>query len=149
MSTGSIQSPSKTITRFYETYALFLTLTNGSGGDLVSGQEVYISANNAVSKRTLGTQFPIGTVTVGKKPDIATVAVATVFQRDILGIANGGTLNAGSFVRQNGTVTATGQPQYVACAAGDYAMGIVLSGGTAGSEVRVGVLRSPFQLPAA
>lgn len=144
--TGSIHDASKTLSKHAESAMVFLTLTNGAGGNIKDGQEVYISANNTVSIRTLGTQFPIGICTVGKVPHRETVAVASAFQRDILGIATGGAIAAGAFVRTNGTLNADGVPQYVACVADDYAMGVVLSGGASGAEIRVGVLRSVFKV---
>lgn len=148
MSTGSIQNASKTISRYYETYLLYLTLTNGQVDKLINGQEVYISGNNSVTKRTTGTQFPIGVVSVGSVDHRTTVTVSTCLQRDLYCTAKGGTLAAGTFVKPNGNIAADGTPEYVATIAGDYASGIVLAGGAVDTEIRVGILRSPFRIPA-
>jgi hypothetical protein len=143
MATTSIQNASKTKSKYYEPHSLDLSLRNGSGERLIDGQEVFISGANAVTKRTTGAQYPIGIVKVGGDNG-EYVTVATSLTRDIKGIATGGTLAVGAFVRQNGTLNADGLPQYVAVTTGQYAMGIVLQGGTAGTEIRVGVLRVPF-----
>lgn len=145
MSTGSIQSPQKTLSPYSEKWALPLTLLNGSAGDLLAGQEVYVSADNAVSPRTLGTQFPIGTVKVPAKVG-QNVTVETVFNRDMQGYAKGGTLATGDLVRHDGTTAADGLPNFVASASGNYVMAVVLDGGTVGTVIRLGILRNPIKI---
>ncbi len=141
MATESIKSPSKTLTKHYESYGVNMTLI--ASGAIAQNQEVYISANNTVAKRTTGVQIPIGIATVGGA-DGDKIAVQSNVLRDSLGIATGGTLAAGALVKQNGTVNADGIPQYVAGAVGDYLSAIVLQGGAANAEIRVLHLRGPI-----
>jgi hypothetical protein len=146
MSTESIINPSKTLTKHYESYGVFMTLTAG-GGTLQENQQVYISGNNTVAKRTLGTQFPIGVITkgglVGDK-----VTVQSNILRDSLAKAIGGALAAGAFVKPNGNVDATtGVPEYVAAAAGDYANAIVIGGAAQNAEIRILILRDVQVIP--
>lgn len=143
--TASIGAPAIVLSPFSEKNALPLTLVNNSAGALGVGQEVIINADNSVTKRTTGAQFPIGTVKVGGAVGDF-VTVETVFNRDLHAEANGGTLATGSFVRHNGALNADNVPQVVAAVATEYAMGIVLAGGAAGTIIRVGILRSPIKL---
>jgi len=114
---------------------------------LVAGEEVNIESatNMSVEKRDAGTDFPIGIVTVGGAVG-EKVTIATCLQRTCLAMAKGGTLNAGALVKPNGTFNASGVPEYVATASGDYVSAIVLSGGVVDTEITIGILRAPFQL---
>jgi hypothetical protein len=143
MATTSIQNAPKTKKKYYEPHSLDLTLRNGSGGDLIDGQEVFLSAANTVNKRTGGAQYPVGTVKIGGENG-KLVTVATSFVCDMKGIATGGNIATGAFVRQNGTLNAEALPQYVVAAAGEFATGVVIAGANSGLEIRVGVLRVPF-----
>lgn len=112
------------------------------------GQEVYLSGNNTVSKRTTGTQFPIGTVSTPSRTGDTNVVVKTVLERVIQGIAIGGTLSAGAFVKPNGNVSTADQlPEYVAAASGDFAGAILMKGGAANAIIEVGILESPVRIP--
>lgn len=144
MSTETSLVASKTLSRHQENFSMFLTLTNDNSADLRQGEEVILNGNLTVAKRSVGTTFPIGVVTVGGA-DGELVTVATVIQRTLRAIAKGGTLAAGAFVKPNGTWNAAGCPEYVAVAAGDYASAIVLSGGNVDTEIVVGFLRTPFK----
>ena len=154
--TGSVQSASKTVTRQPEaSEGCTLTLTNGSGAALKQGQEVFISGNMAVNKRSTGAQFPVGIVTVGGD-DAQPIAVFTCFQRTVRAVAKGGTLSAGTFVKPNGTYNSVGLPEYVAATEptlsngtttsvlGDYVSGIVISGGNVDTEIQIGIFRTPI-----
>lgn len=145
MSTESIQSASKTVSRHKETYGVFLTLTNGSGGVLNAGQEVFISGNLTVNKRSTGAQQSIGVVDVGAA-DAQRVTVHTAFQRTLKAIAKGGGLNAGDRVKPNGVWNAAGLPEYVVCVATDMISGVVLKGGVLDAEIEIGIFRTPYQL---
>lgn len=146
MSTESIKAPSKTLCKHYESYGVFMTLI--AGNTIQQGQEVYISGNNTVSKRTGGTQFPIGVVTEGGLVN-EKVTIHMNIMRDSLGKAIGGALAAGALVKPNGNVDAdTGIPEFVAVAAGDYCNAIVLSGAAQNAEIRVAILRSTIIIPA-
>lgn len=129
----------KTLVQNSEKEGLILTLS--AGANLKVGQEVRISGNNQVNTR-IGTQYPIGvaqsTVASGENVD-----VRVNLAQDLRAIAIGGTLTAGQFVKPNGTFSSEGLPQYVATATGDFAIGIVISGGVANSEIRVGILKAP------
>lgn len=113
------------------------------------GQEVYISGNNTVSERTLGSQFPIGVVETPSVTGDTQVVVKTGFSRVIQAIAKGGTLSAGAFVKPNGNVsTADSLPEYVSAAtSGDFAAGVVLIGGAVDATIRIGILETPVRIP--
>jgi len=146
MGTGSISSKNPTLRKNFCKDELSLSLTSGFDGTLSEGQEVYISANNTVTKRTLGSQFPIGYVKVGGElSDLISVIVNA--SSDLQAKAIGGTLSAGSFVKPNGNKDADGIPEYVAAVEGDYAMGIVLSGGSANAAIVVLLLEAPVIVP--
>lgn len=157
MSTETSMTASKTLHRHEEHGLLYLTLTNSDAAALVVGQEVVIEADLSVDKRGAGTEFPFGIVTVGGGVG-ELVTIATCLQRTSLAIAKGGTLNAGTFVKPNGTVT-NGIPEYVAAVGavlsngtttsvvGDYASAIVLKGGNVDTEIVIGILRTPTTPP--
>lgn len=145
MSTESIKNPSKTLTKHYESYGVFPSMIAGNA--IGVNQEVYISGNNTVSKRTTGTQFPIGVCTKGGTTG-ELITVQANIMRDSLGIAKGGTINAGAFVKPNGNVNADGIPEFVAAATGDFANAIVLAGGNVDTEIKVLILRSAHIVPA-
>lgn len=145
MSTESIQNPSKTLSKHYESYGVFPSII--AGATIGVNQEVYISANNTVTKRSVGTQFPIGICTKGGVVGELVTIQANIL-RDTLGIAKGGTINAGVFVKPNGNVNANGIPEFVAAVAGDYANAIVLAGGAVDTEIKVWILRSAHIVPA-
>lgn len=139
--TGTIHSALKVIRKYFERESLDMPFQAGT--DLKEGQEVYISGNNIVSKRTSGTKLPIGIVKVGALTgELATIQ--TFFQSTVQGIAFGAELNHGATVKQNGDLDAdTRRPRYIIVADGDYCAGVVISGAVSGGEIRVGVLRSP------
>jgi len=149
MATESIMPASVTISKHAEPTGVILTLTNAFAGTLFQGQEVIMSANLSVTKRTTGTQLPIGVVTVGKGTG-ERVSVFTAFQRTVKGIAKGGTIAAGATVKPNGNwntaIVAEGLPEYTATAAGDYVSGVVISGGAVDTVIEIGILRTPYQL---
>jgi hypothetical protein len=144
MPTGSIQDPSLTVSKYYEPHSLDLTLRNGSGGDLVHGQEVFLSANNSVNKRATGAQYPIGVVKVGGKNG-DNVTIATSFQRDMLALASGA-IAVGDPVRPTGVLDAAGRPTYVVATAGQWAQAVCLRAAADGAEARLGFLRVPFKV---
>jgi hypothetical protein len=118
-----------------------LVLTFSAGAALKAGQEVRISGNNTVNTRT-GTQYPIGVV-IADAANSENVAVRVNLAQDLAAIAKGGTINAGAFVKPNGSFNGDGTPQYVAATTGDYALGIVISGGAVDTVIRVGILKAP------
>ena len=96
MSTGTIQKGSKTIHKNISGGVLKQTFTAGEA--LSDGDVVTLSANFTVSKAS-GTDAPVGTVVVsGANGELVTVAV-TLYSVDALGVATGGTLAVGSFVK--------------------------------------------------
>ena len=142
--TGSIQPGSKTLRRFFELQSLDLTLLNGDAATLTEGQEVKISGNNTVAKRAAA-DYPVGIVKIpGKSGE--RITVVTTLSADLAGVASAGAaLAAGQFVAPTGNKNAAGQPEYAVATAGQYVLAVVLAGGAAGSEVRLGVLRTPFK----
>lgn len=143
--TGSVQDAAHILSPYFEKGALHLSLNQGTTATPIrEGQEVYISATGQVLPRTDGTQFPIGTVSVGKGVG-PMVTVATIFNRDLNGVAGTAAIAAGTLVRQNATLGTEDEPEYVAAAAGDYVLGVALAAASPGGPIRVGVLRSPFK----
>ena len=118
------------------------TVTFATAAALEVGQEVIVSGNMVVGLRDGATQRSIGVV--GTKPDDGFVTIRNaIFDDVIIAKAKGGTLNAGALVRQDGTVDSTTKlPNYIATTTGNLASGIVLSGGSAGADIRIGVLKT-------
>ena len=146
MTTGTVQSASVTLSKHKESNQLNLALTNAQGAEVFHGQEVKISGDLGVALRAVGTEIPIGVVSVGGL-DTVEVTIATNFERTLKVIATGGTLTAGQEVKPNGTRTLT-VPQYVAAITADKVSAVVLKGATIGLEALVGILRAPYVKPA-
>src|SRR6478609_753434 len=147
MGTESIQPKSKTIHLIDESYGVFLNVLNGEDANtLYQGQGVYISANNSVKAKTLGSQFAIGVVHVGNAAG-EELSVRANILCDSLAKAIGGNLAAATLVRYNGNRNSTtGVPEVVAAADGEYADAIVFSGGNANDEIRILVLKSQIKI---
>lgn len=143
MATESIKSANKTIRRYFNEESLALTCI--AAGDLYEGQEVKITADQTVNKRTVGTEFPIGYVKVGATSGNEVTVVVNA-SSDLTAKAIGGTLSAGAFVKPNGNISTDGVPEYVATASGDYANAIVLTGGAANAEIRLLLLNTPVKV---
>jgi hypothetical protein len=112
-----------------------------------AGQEVYLSANNTVAIRTLGTQLSIGVVSVGTATAGERVTVKTTFNRVIQGIAKGGTLAVGATVKPNGNTSVADElPEYVATVSGDWAEAIVIKGGVVDTIIEVAILKAPSKV---
>lgn len=141
MATGSIHPAGKVRIKFSESYALRQTYT--AGANLKMGQPVKVSGDGIVEAVSAVTDFCIGIVDVegvtGER-----VTVLTNFTADQLGVAKGGALVAGGLVVADGTLDANDTPNFVAAVAGNFASHVVLVGGAGASEVRVGMLRTPF-----
>lgn len=142
MSTGTFETPAKKVVRkYFERESLDLTFK--ATVDLKEGQEVVISGDNEVTKRTTGTKLPIGIVKVGALAGDP-VTVQTFFVSTVQAIAYGAGLNHGATVKPNGDMDADGiRPRYVIVADGDYCSAITITGAISGGEVRLGILRSP------
>jgi len=110
---------------------------------LVAGQEVYISGDKTVAKRTSTTQLAIGILVSAPDNDLLVNVRTTLFRDSFQATAKGGALAAGALVRQDGTVDSNGKPNYIATTTGHVASAIVLSGGAENAEITVGVLHSP------
>lgn len=136
--TGTIQDAATLVITDMRGDALQLGFTNDSGGALAAGDEVCLKTDGTVDLRDTGTQKPVGIVVKGGA-DGTRVTVRTPFSAVIKGIATGGTINAGSFVKPNGSKTG-GIPQYVVVADNDFSMGLVLKGGTASSTIIIGIM---------
>lgn len=145
MSTGTIQTKQKTLSPFIQPGLLALNFVIAGGEpDLKEGQEVFVSGDNEVSERDLGTEYPIGVL---KQDAVAgeDVSVEVNLSRDMKAIASG-VLAAGAFVKPTGVVSADGLPTYIAVATNlDFNSAIVLVGGANTAEIRIGILKAPFQ----
>lgn len=143
--TGTIQSAAPQVITDITNDALQVSFVNTSGGALVSGQEVTIKTNGEVDKRDAGTELPHGIVIVGGANN-ARVTVRLFGQAIINAIIKLAGANAGALVKPNGTIDATGVPQYVATTDGDYVSGYVIKGGLVDTAVKVLILNSFYQL---
>lgn len=156
MSTGSVQSASKTLSRHKELNNIFLTMTNDAGEALVAGQEVFINGDFSVDKRVDGSELPIGMVDVGGG-DGELITVHANLLRTVRGIIKGGAATANQLLIPNGTVTG-GLPEYVAATPsevsdgtltgvlGDIAQAVALEGALQDAELQIGILRNPVQI---
>ena len=144
--TGTIDNAAPQVITDLKHDALQLGFTNDSGAALSEGQEVILKTAGTVDKRSSGTTKPIGIVIKGGA-NAARVTVRTCFTAVLNGIAKGGTINAGTYVKPNGTLASDGKPQYVAAASGDYSLAIVVKGGVVDSEIKIAILDSPVLLP--
>lgn len=135
MSTGSIQSASKTL---YKNKAGIMCQTFIASADLVQGQPVKISGNGTVAPAG-ATDLAIGFCEVGGLNGERVTINVTIYSIDALVIMKGGTATAGGFVVHNGTVTG-GVPEVVTAVSTNKVKGIILSGGAANAEIRIGLL---------
>lgn len=140
-----IQSAEISLITRKERYALVMSFENGEGADLAQGEEVYVNDDFEVSKRDLGTDFPIGVVLKGASNG-EQVTVLTNFSATGPAIIKTSATTAGSFVKPNGTLETDGRPQYIAAVANDYAQAIVLDGGSADQEIIIAHLRHPVKI---
>ncbi len=148
MGTESIQNPSKTLHRNYESYGVFLNCINGEDTDaLQQGQAVYISGNKSVKAKKLGSQKSIGVVQVGAIAGDKCSVRGNVLCSS-LAKATGGALAAGALCRYNGDLDADGIPKVVAVLEDEWADGIVWSGGAEDAEITIFFLRAPIKYDA-
>jgi predicted RecA/RadA family phage recombinase len=124
-----------------------------AGGAISTGAFVYLSANNTVTTvSTMASQAPIGQAISSASAAGESVAVATFFDRIFNVVAKGGTLNANTYVKPNGTVsTASGSvgfPEVVAVAVTDPKQFLVLQGGAADATIRIAFIPQGY-LPGA
>mgnify|MGYP000462871130 CR=1 FL=1 len=143
MSTGTVQNPSKTLFKHTDGGAIKKTFT--AGEDLVAGDNVAISGDGEVSKAG-ATDLGIGVVIVGDTSGNDVTVLVSAYVADCLCVATGGALAAGSLVAYNGANT-DGVPQVVAAGSGDVAKGIILVGGAADTEIRIGLIEGFYKLP--
>jgi hypothetical protein len=145
---GTSMTASTTVITHQNHAALELTLINGSGATLYQGQEVNIKAstNYTVELRDAGTDFPVGVVISNAVVDGDRVAVKVPFVQVLKVHAKGGTINAGAFVKPNGTRNADGLMEVVGTTTtGDYVDMVVIKGGAVDTILEVGQLAAPFK----
>ena len=136
MSTGSIHSASKTLHKQLALGLIHQTFT--AGAEIKAGQPAKLTANATVEPAGPSDDF-IGSVIVGGKTgDLVTVLVS--YTCDALVKITGASASVNQLVTYNGTVGTDGVPEVTIAASGELAKGIVLSGGSDGSEIRIGVL---------
>lgn len=143
--TGTVDSSAPQVITDQVSDALQLSFVNSSGAALTQGQEVTLKSDGTLDKRDAGTDKPLGIVMVGAV-DGARATVRTPFIAVVNAIAIGGTINANTYVKPNGTKNSDNYPQYVACAAGDYASALVIKGGAVNTVIKVAILNAPFQI---
>lgn len=144
--TGTVENLAPQVLTDFSHGNLQFGFTNGSGGKLSVGQEVIFKSDGTIDKRTTGTQKPLGIVVVESADATIKATVRVAFMSAGNGVAFGGTLNPGDYVKQNGTLNGDGYPQYVVCASGDYALAQVIKGGAVNASVVVGILNSPVKV---
>lgn len=142
--TSSIFGKNPTLRKLFDNGELAFTFTSSFSGTLTEGNEVIFSGDKTVTKRTLGSQFPIGYVKVGGAQG-ELVSIIAIFNSDLQAKAIGSTFVAGQFVRPNGNQDTDGIPEYVACVEGDWSQTMVIQGGAANSQVVLGLLEVPMQ----
>lgn len=142
--TGTVMDKAAQTIKNMNSDCLQVSFVNDSGGILYEGQEVILKTTGLIDKRTTGVQKPLGIVVVGGA-DGKDITVRVYCLMILRAKAIGGTLNAGTFVKQNGNIsTTTGAVEVVAAAEGDIVSHYVLKGGAANAEITVGVLYSPL-----
>lgn len=147
MSTGTIQTPSKTIFKTSNGSAIRQTFT--ADGDLVQGQAVKLTGNGIVAVVENDTDKSVGVVEVGGLDGEKITVLVTAYVADqLVANASGGSIAAGTLVKFKGTLNADNISEVDACVEGDMAQGIVLSGGADEAEMRIGVLHGLFVTPA-
>lgn len=144
--TGTVTNAAAQVITDLKSDSLQLGFTNDSGAALTEGQEVILKTTGLVDKRSSGTTKPLGIVIKGGANG-ERVTVRVFCTAVVNAIATGSTLNAGVYVKPNGTKNSDNYPQYVAVASGDYAVGYVIKGGTATSVIKVGIMDSPVLIP--
>lgn len=144
-STGTIQDEAAQVIFNKAGHRLTMTAVNDSGARLNPGTEVILKSNGTLDKRDAGTEFPLGVVEIGA--DNGNRPTVSLNGNMLMEVApSTGTINAGTFVKPNGTVNAAGYPVVVAAVAGDYASMLVVKQATAPALIKVLVLHSPFQI---
>jgi len=142
--TGTFQSTPATGIKWKEEGNIQLPVVNGSGEDLVNGQEVIMKSDGTLDKRDAGTEFPIGVVAVGGK-DGDRVTIHANFSAIIHASAKGAAHNPGAEVVPDGTLT-EGRVNYIAATAGDFVSGLVLTdAASTGDAIRVGILPQAYK----
>lgn len=112
---------------------------------IAEGDEVVISGNMSVAKKTAGTQRIIGYAEIGAA--IGQKATIHIIAQNIFVGKLASNRTAGNLVTQDGTaVNADGTNNYKLSAQADYATGILLEGGSTGANVRIAVI-PPYLIP--
>lgn len=142
--TGTIQSAASQVVANEDHDRLQLSFVNGSGGELVQGQEVTLKSDGTVDKRDATTENALGTVVVGGA-NTNKVTVRINCTRTLNAHAKGGTLTAGTAAYPDGTFDADGTPNYLTQSSG-VVSAIVLKGNTVGGAVIIGILNAPHQI---
>lgn len=136
--TGTIQNAAVQVITDLRHDALQLGFTNDHGSAITKGDEVTLKADGTIKLRVLGSEIPLGIVVVGAD-DGKRVTVRTYFTSVIVGVAKGGTINAGVLVKPNGLKT-NEYPQYVLGTSSDYSVAIVMTGAIVDDELVIGII---------
>lgn len=147
MSTGSIQTTPKAGVYWKENHALEKPFYNGAGVKINNGQEVTLQNDGTVKLRVSGAEIPLGYVSVGNV-DGKLCTISTNIHATVFAVAKGGAIVPGQELVPDGTTDANGLYGYAAAAAGNFVNAIALSGGDAGDEIHVALLRFAYVKPA-
>lgn len=133
--TGAIQDRSLSPIKWFNGDAV--TFLN-SGAAVKKGQVVRITGDYTVGLKTAANHIGIG-IAQADAADGDNIAIIPVLAgAEVSAVAKGGTLNAGTTVRADGTLGANGLPNYIAATTtGDFADGVVLKGGAAAATITV------------
>lgn len=133
MATESVQNLSVQIAINEEAHCPNSKYANGFAGSLWPGQELYVSADNTVNKRTDGSQYMVGVAQYKGLEGGAVVVGVAKRQTVVCGVIKGGAVTAGLPVIPNGNVVldANGEQtgiEYVVAASGDKAYAVAKTG---------------------
>lgn len=144
MSTGSIQSPSKTLFKYQASGILLQTFT--ASADIKEGLPVKISGSGTVAP-AVPTEQSIGVAKLSVLNGEQVTVAVTAYVIDELVQITGGAATAGNQIAFTGSVNADGIPTVTVATSGDYVKAIAITSGIANSEIRVGVLSTQILLP--
>ena len=147
--TGSFETAIKVKIPLVESGILDISFINGTANPMVCGQSVFLSGDFEITPTTgLAAEFPIGVVSIAPEEATERVVVYTAFlTKQENAVIKVGAITAGSFVKQNGTITADDELEYIAAVTGDISTTLVLQGGLADARIIVATLANPHLIP--
>ena len=112
---------------------------NDAGEELKKGQEVILKADGTIDKRDAGSETPIGIVMKGGA-DGERILVKTFYTALVYGIAKGGAINAGSYLKQDSTKDAYDRFNYLVIAGTDKSISQAITAADEDAVMTIGVI---------